>query len=448
MKKEKTAQRIAIIGAGPSGLAAAEALVAQGYDQITLFEKRGRVGGMSLSCEYESPDGRKFVYDIGSVQPLSSKLLLRMFKRHGLSFGRGHLAKKSKLIVAKNHLENRELLNYVKYYFGVPIRQWPALMSDVFKLLKYIRRYRRLRQPGFHDFDYWEETNVNFREWVDQQSFRILNDRLPGLINNLMTLSHKGREDEVTVFTVFKFLYQMLYWPFRYIDGTYRPVKEGYQELWKRVAQNHDVRLNTKIQAIERDEKGVRIRMNDAIQEFDKLVISCPFDRISKVLDVKEVEKQAFSDILYYPGFRGAFVAKNGPTEGIFWYPESYENGDEPPYLALLIPEARIDAETTLYSCVFSHYPDKENVLKGLKASAEQVFREYHQAEITEWLKMQYWEDYGCVFGPTAVENRVYDEVHAMQGNFHTYYTGQLISFSAHSTVVEYSDWLVKKVIQ
>ena len=37
--------RIAVIGAGPSGLAAGHELLAKGFDDFTIFEKSSAVGG-------------------------------------------------------------------------------------------------------------------------------------------------------------------------------------------------------------------------------------------------------------------------------------------------------------------------------------------------------------------------------------------------------------------
>ncbi|MDD4890171.1 MAG: glutamate synthase subunit beta [Phycisphaerae bacterium] len=49
---EKTGRRVAIVGSGPSGLAAAQQLVRRGYD-VTVFEKDDRIGGL---LRYGIPD--------------------------------------------------------------------------------------------------------------------------------------------------------------------------------------------------------------------------------------------------------------------------------------------------------------------------------------------------------------------------------------------------------
>jgi phytoene dehydrogenase-like protein len=54
--------RIGIIGAGASGLTTAHFLAEAGYENVTLFERRQRVGG---KCDSITVDGR--VYEMGAV---------------------------------------------------------------------------------------------------------------------------------------------------------------------------------------------------------------------------------------------------------------------------------------------------------------------------------------------------------------------------------------------
>lgn len=46
-------RRVAVIGAGPSGLAAVRALEQEGsFDYIRVFERKDRVGGLWLVCAF------------------------------------------------------------------------------------------------------------------------------------------------------------------------------------------------------------------------------------------------------------------------------------------------------------------------------------------------------------------------------------------------------------
>jgi len=74
--------KIAIIGAGPSGLGAAEALFEQGYKNTTVFEKTEGVGGMCRSAKYKPKDESlpEITYDLGSIQPAASQRLFKIIK--------------------------------------------------------------------------------------------------------------------------------------------------------------------------------------------------------------------------------------------------------------------------------------------------------------------------------------------------------------------------------
>ncbi|KAK4371722.1 hypothetical protein RND71_007106 [Anisodus tanguticus] len=59
--------RIAIVGAGPSGISAAYALCNLGYNNVTIIEKHHTVGSM---CESVDVEGR--IYDLGGQVPAAN----------------------------------------------------------------------------------------------------------------------------------------------------------------------------------------------------------------------------------------------------------------------------------------------------------------------------------------------------------------------------------------
>lgn len=443
--KNRPDQRIAILGAGPGGLAAAEALREKGYRHIVVYERAGRVGGQVLTGSYTTADGRSIVYDLGSVQPTSSRKLDALFARYGLHFGRGILQDQSKAIYAYSYIHASEFANFLKYYFGAPLIKLPAIAADVAKLSWYLWRYRRLARPGFHGFRHWDETTVNVREWVDARGFRFIGERLLAMLVSALTLNNKTREKEVPVYLLFKALYATLVFPMRYIDGTYRPVREGMQELWKRVAANFEVVLNADISAIRRTAGSVEIVTPAGMRHFDALILSCGFDKIAARIDATEEERALFTGVGYRPGYRGAFIASGGPVDGVHWYPDSFTSGDAPPHMAFAVPEALVAQGHTLYSCMFAACPTGAGAIATLQASAERMFSEQYGARITEWVRMQYWPDFGATFDPALVLSGVFDRIDALQGASRTYHTGQLLSLTGNALGVEFSYDLVER---
>ena len=78
-------------------LGAAERLKEKGYNNVVVFEKMNRPGGMSLSKVYKAENGKEIVYDIGSVQPMGGSDLQKIIKKYKLEWGRGISIKETKI---------------------------------------------------------------------------------------------------------------------------------------------------------------------------------------------------------------------------------------------------------------------------------------------------------------------------------------------------------------
>ena len=92
LPKHKTGKKVAVVGAGPAGMAAAQQLVRAGHD-VTLFEKNDRVGGL---LRYGIPD---FKLDKGLIDRRVEQMVAEGLKiRTGvLIAGKDGLGKDSKV---------------------------------------------------------------------------------------------------------------------------------------------------------------------------------------------------------------------------------------------------------------------------------------------------------------------------------------------------------------
>jgi hypothetical protein len=91
-----------------------------------------------------------------------------------------------------------------------------------------------------------------------------------------MTLGNVTKKSEIPILLLLKLIFQVIKKPhnrLRYINGLHKFMREGYQELWNRVAAHHNVQLNTSIKNITRHENYVTVETSDKTHIFDKLLL-------------------------------------------------------------------------------------------------------------------------------------------------------------------------------
>lgn len=440
--------RIGIIGAGPAGLAAAEALKDKGYINVTILEKRKRVGGQSLSKVFVKPNHEKIIYELGSVQPIGTNfgVINKLMKRFNIGLGRTITSHRPAHFRLYNFETHQVDLDFSKYKFGRPLslKFIYGLIHDFLKLAFALYRFRELAKPGFARIpDHLnEELSIPYEQWLDQQHFWVIGQDLKFMLGSMLTFSNAENRHHIPAVKFIKFLLDLLKPPHRYIDGTYLPISEGYQELWKRVAQQHDVRPKTIIKKIYRESDEVIVKTDQEEFRFDKLIVSCPPYELHHFLELTDQEKAIFSKIKYCPGWRAAFTAKHLPHDAAYFFVESYLFEDKAG-IALFIPEGQVDDETWLYGCVLAE--NRKAKIHDLKADAEITLEKEFGATDIKWEKNIYWKEFAPYFDSAEVKDKIYHKIEDLQGQNHTYYIGDAISGGTHAIVAEYAYDLVNK---
>lgn len=443
--------RIGIIGAGPGGLSAAEALREAGYTNVTVLEKKNRAGGMAFTLQYKTPDNREIIYEMGSLQPVSSPVLYNLIDRYDMHVGAHSLDSKNKknsavLLKVYSLLDKKAVIDFVKYKLGFSLKHFFALMRDNLKLAYYLFRYRHLAKPGFHlPPDRLAEVSIPYDQWVKERRFTIL--ELPLLLLGVThTLGVTEYKKDCPAIQPIKLFLQCVKWPpsrARYVNGVHKFFREGYQELWNRVAKMHNVILNANITRIERKANEVVVSYNDQEIIFDKIIITCPLTRALNFLDATDEEKTLFNKVKYFPGWRVAFTAKNLPHEALYNFLETYMTSNYGPCLQAYFPVDEVEPGVWLYSGGIS-LSKNEPIEPHLKA-AETFLKEHFNAEVVEWVQTCYWPDYVPHFDLHEYTDGIHDKLENLQGKNNTYYAGGTMSGHSHATVVEYSYALVEK---
>lgn len=306
--------RIAIVGAGPAGLSAAYYLKANGYRNVTVFEKASRVGGLCLSIT-ENYD----TYDIGANY-------VTMEYRETLKIARTVGAKLyfedpySAMFVPPDGGPTR----FVDFLTAVRTDDETGKVTSVprfmFLALKYL--WLRLRlgpvidPPTFARVaEVAPELAVPFSQWLARHGL----EPLSRLFEIPVTIMGYGHLDEIAAPYVLKYIgpktiVPMMFFPVPVLRNLFPWPKRfvaGFQRMWQQVSWGLNVRLNVDISAITRDAHGVRVSFRETGQmldrsesvteemPFDYLVMACPLSPVvtERFLDLSAGERDLFGRI-------------------------------------------------------------------------------------------------------------------------------------------------------
>lgn len=451
MYKQQTsdpATRIAIIGAGPSGLYAAEALRQLGYTDVTVLEKQARVGGMALTRFYETGDGRRIPYELGSAQPFSSRKLFRLIKELGLhlgvDFGEGRRIGKPGRFRFYNTRRKEYVADFVRHpHTGQPLSKHAGLMRDFARLVPWLVRFRKLMKPGHaHDLPS-ELLGLSEARWLSQQKFRVIEPLLLALFSATASGGvAENAADPRSLVQSFKSLVFALNPPLRYTMGLFQPVREGYQEILNRLAARLNVVTRANITSIRRGSDGVRIQWNGQEQHFDRLIIACPPGNLASVMDTNEDEKALFTRVRTRPTWRVCFLARGIPEPtAAYVFTDQAEYPDAAPALCGFSCHGLIEGTgkdaLRLYCGLVGH--DRMDGMGEVLETSTQRLREVFGAHDIRWIDKVFWPQFNSHFGLEDVAAGVYERFEALQGHNQTWYTGEYLAGNSHSMTLEYS---------
>lgn len=426
---------VAVIGAGPGGLSAAERLQELGYSSIVL-ERRAEPGGQACSRTYVDGD-REIVYDVGSVQPLVTPVLAKLIKKHGITYGRGHSAKRSRMVAVYSFAQRRFIMDSTKPIFGYGMLGMPALARDLVVLSRELFRIKGLRRPGYGGRETIRGACLPFNDWWRSLNLTILGEGLGYMLSSVESGGTYSTLDDVPAMRAMKNLLQLIGPPTRYINGSYKPFTGGAQSLWSAIAKNHDVRYNAQIESITRKAAGVTIKVDGIEMWVDKLVVAAPLPEILDVLDGTTTERDLAASVRYCPVYRGYFVARGLPTNRLIGFPDSFYPASTTTFpVSMIVPEHNVGTDGTLYSFILPvGYAEGD-----YQSQAENMLADHFGAKILEWNpKLVYWRTYGPHFSVEAAQAGAYTTLENLQGFNRTLYVGGWAGGDGHGNVASYA---------
>ena len=296
--------RIAIIGAGPAGLSTAWFLGKQGFHDVTVLEKLGRVGGL---CKNVTIDGMS--YDLGAnYLTWAYTETLAIAREVG---AKTYMEKPYTSIEILTDAEGRKTAGYRPLKEAVlfnPFRKEKVtLFTFMVAAFKYLwLRFRLVRVIDLPDYLARIDTTshpelcVSFKDWL--RSNRL--DVLASLFEFPVTIMGYGQLRHIAAPYVLRYISLKTFFPmiahnipllgplFRLLLPWPRRFTLGFQRMWRQVSWRTNVRLNIKITKITRDPDSlaapIRIEFQtlqqklnelDTVNEFmdfDYLILACP----------------------------------------------------------------------------------------------------------------------------------------------------------------------------
>lgn len=287
-------QKVAIIGAGPSGFAVAEVLRSDKFKdffEFTIFERNSYVGGKCLTVmedgtvSNDKPGG----YEVGAV----------LMSKHAPSYSRLKEIIEDSGIETSPHAEKeRKMSTYYKDGKQAEVRQlyWSQLIT---KPRAFFRAFHGFDEYGSDYVRYIHTKNAGYTgrpralyKSLSKKYSRVVYSRLATVVQ---AFGYADLNDKhLTPATLY---YHQYVEPDSVIFPIHK-IENGMQSIWIRLAKKYDhgaVRLNQQVKHVARSPLGVSVTTSKLTEEFDHLVVATPLKPALSYLDLGKLDRNFMS---------------------------------------------------------------------------------------------------------------------------------------------------------
>lgn len=420
--------RIAIVGAGASGLTAAYYLKKSGYNNITVYEKEPWVGGKVLSYAYGD-----HTFELGALWVQDeSPVIDELASLYGIDLQPEEVS----LMIRDSDSKNYEsILGYIAASYDL------AEIESALVCFKRIQwKFKSINNIGFAGAE--PELFMNADKFIEK--YRI--EPIAYGFSPLWAGAGYGYYSDVPALYVLKLMVPFVS-NLNSSPNVLRRAPEGFQRLWEKVAEDQeDVRLNQTVEKVKRGDNdssvSIAVTANGLTEIFDRIIISCDLKEALKFLDASQEEQELFSQIqnndFFVHIFHADSIVYNGGT------------------LVLLgentVPEtighitAIINREDT--PGVWTSYQ-----IAPLGASSDEVVSLLEEdvrrlgGHVESVIKQKRWNYFPHVKTQT-LHDGFYERMEALQGERGTYYIGGIMNFESVENTCEYAEKLVGAYFQ
>jgi flavin-dependent amine oxidoreductase len=449
--------RIAIVGAGPAGLSTAWFLAKDGFHNVTVLEKLGRVGGL---CKSLTVNGMS--YDLGAnYVTWGYQETLAIASEVGATTYAEMPYTSIDLASDRKSYRYRSLFEAVlnNPYTGAKV----SLFSFVLAAVRYLTIRSRLRDvidiPNYLDrIHEHPELCASFEDWL--AAHRLM--PLATLFQFPITIMGYGQLNEITAAYALRYMSLRTFLPMifdrppvSWIVGNWpRRFNDGFQRLWERVAWRTDVRLNVNITQVTRSPEGIRITMEypeqhlnemrfvQITEDYDYLVLACP------------LTQDVFDSLGLSPNTSEQTVIEaihvNPYCMTTFWV----DTMEMPKPIAPILPLPKPGTPLA----VARQFQDKGNMFTQFYTRPTSGQSEHQVTAAVKSLttllggaidesRWHTFDDFTYFqhFTPDQIKKGIYSRLALMQGNDTTFYVGGATDFELVEPIVAHSKYLVAK---
>ena len=409
--------RIAIAGAGPSGLTIARLLKDRGIHDTVLFEASHRIGGKSETVRYGD-----MISELGTCYTQRGDRLVRQWMREcGLTWAP----------IDKAKIDGRDFVDYVKDGAGPPL---------TLQTLRFLRARQHLmsameKQPDNPEI--LAEAAMPISEWlrarnlhkVERFFYRALVTTGYGYIHDTNTLQALRWIDKDLILS-------------GVLNDLVMP-HQGWSEFWRRFSSDFDIRMETPIRNIDRRESDVVITTDQGSETFDHVICAMPLDDFA-ALGEATANERIVNDGTWWGRFviTLAVVDDWYTKEQIWTFGDAIDANAKKSMLISARREGHAE-EVGGYIYLLGQMPNDESLDELKDIMAEEVRR--HGGKMSRVLHQKDWKYY-CRYRPEAIRNGLISTMADMQGEKRTYYTGSTFSHEAVGKIAIFNSQLARRI--
>ncbi|MBV1919247.1 MAG: FAD-dependent oxidoreductase [Pseudomonadales bacterium] len=440
----KETDRIAVVGAGPSGIVCARELAKKGWKNVVLFEAQNQLGGKTKSVSIDHTDNvsdpretfEKTFAEMGTQTILDGPVMKDILKETGLD----------KQLYNQPRGRVRNLSDSRDYHpLFAPLPQPISLYEKISESLKFTReidKIKMLNQPGFRDLS-GSSLSVSLEEWFEQNNFVFSKYMSLPFISTGLCGMHYDRVPVAYMIKLQKIIFRLPLWRKALLINS--RVTLGNNELWRRAASGLDIRYEQTIKHIQTDSDKINITTGSQENfSFDRLIWTGRLPSLGKalgdsnaVIPSAATSRNIYSKVQYLR--RAVFVYRvDGLPRDIAWV-----HSDDILRKDSGSPFVTINLKGT--NCYY-FYPWLSN--HQTTDDVDRKIREFVTKLGGNVLSMatdpMYW-DYNPFFEGDLIEQGVFDDIESDQGKDGIYICGETLSGVTLPAVSEYAKDLIER---